>query len=490
MKPLGTITMYYPFLDIGIRGILDSIMEDSDTYRDFALSLGDRVCADDVPVHLAYLAAVHAWQLAELDTMQRILTKYNEHCIIRPWTLHQRLPDETGDRHIQVREFIEDAIASKPEDWILAQLHQASEGFLGPMTEFNELINDAGELLASRPELECFKPGFHNLNCWIHAMEGDTRKAVSEIQVGLEIARRYDDRHRILKLLTDLANLTKNIDARSALAHLEDANILCTELDSRYDKCVILNEMGLVSTILGEYDLARTCYLDSIRMKESEGPLGYFATLNLSHAYLNLGDGLGALAWAETAMELAEPGSIIWSHLTMARSLIALKSFEEAAHHLDIAKFMALKSGYESVLGQYYHVLGCYEKATGDLETAIQTLEQSLDIYERQNILLYVVYCLLALTEAELMITKTGNGLLDADSSGPWMSKLRKLAEDHDLPGIMMCHGLLKSEFQLIQGRMDSAVETLENALTLSDSPGVRTLRERISARISEIDLA
>jgi tetratricopeptide (TPR) repeat protein len=350
------------------------------------------------------------------------------------------------------------------------------------------LIEDAGNLLEKRPELECFKSGFHNLNCWIHAMEGDTTKAVSEIELGLEIAERYDDRLRKMKLLTDLANLTKNSDVRSALVLLEDAYLLCTELDSRYDKSVILNEMGLVSTILGEYDLALKCHLDSVRMEESEGSLGFFGTLNLSHAYLNLGDGLAALAWAESAMKQVEPDGTIWSHLTMARALVALESLEDAAHHLDNAKFMALKSGYESVLGQYYYVQGLYEIAMGDSETAIQTLEQALDIYERHNILLYVVYSLLALGEAELAIVKGTHADLDADTSGPWMTRLGRLAKEKDLPGIMMLHSLLKADLQFMQNRSSAARETLENALDCSYSPGVRTLRERIFEQLEVID--
>ncbi len=487
MKPLGTITMYYPFLDSETRKILDSIMEDSQTYRDFALTLGKRVCENEAALRLAYLAAVHVWQLAELDMMDQIRAKYGDSAIVRPWTLHQRMPDNTGDRHVQVHEAIEDAIRTNPEDWILVQLPQASEGFLGPMTGFPKLIEDAGNLLEERPEFECFKSGFHNLNCWIHAMEGDISKAASEIGLGLEIARRYDDRHREMKLLTDLANLMKNTDVRSALVLLEDAYLLCTELDSRYDKSVILNEMGLVSTILGEYDLALKCHLDSVRMEESEGSLGFFGTLNLAHAYLNLRDGLGALGWAESAMKHVEPDGTIWSHLTMARCLIALESLEDAAHHLDNAKFIALKSGYESVLGQYYYVQGLYEKAMGDAETAIQTLEQALDIYERHKILLYEVYCLLALSEAELDIVKTTHADLDADTSGPWMTRLEKLAKDKDLPGILTLHALLRSELQMMQDRKSAAIETLEAALDLCETPGVRTLREWITVRIDEI---
>jgi tetratricopeptide (TPR) repeat protein len=488
MKPLGTITMYYPFLDSETRSVIETISNSSQSYREFVLGLAERACDHDVNFHFAYMAARHAWQLSDVDVMERIAAKHRENAIIRPWTFHQRMRDSSAGLIIQIREAVEDAIAAKPEDWILAQLPHVSEGFLALMTELTEVIEDIGNQMARKPELECFKSGFHNLNCWLHVMDDNLKQAISEIEQGLEVARKFDDRYRIMRLLIDRANLTKNSDVPAALAHLEDSHALCTELDTRYDESVILNEMGLVSTILGEYDLALECHLNSVRLEEREGRSGYFAALNLSHAYRNLNDYLGALAWAESAMQAADPGDTIWSHLAMARSLSDMGSLEKAAHHLDIAKSMSLRSGHEAVLGQYYYVLGFYEMATGDPKTAIQTLEEALDIYERQNILLYVVYCLLALAKAELAIVRDGDSNIDADSSGSWMSRLWKVASDYDLPGIMMCHNVMKSEFQLLQGRANSARNSLENALAISDSPGLKTLRRKILSTIQMLE--
>jgi len=47
---------------------------------------------------------------------------------------------------------------------------------------------------------------------------------------------------------------------------------------------------------------------------------------------------------------------------------------------------------------------------------------------------------------------------------------------------------LLRSEAFKIQGQLQDARETLQKALTLSDSPGVKTLRKRITIQIQEID--
>jgi len=488
MKSLGTITMYYPFIDPEIRSVIESIMDDSQTYREFTLKLGERVCSKEVPVHLAYLAAVHSWQMAELVMIQQIAANYHQYAIIRPWTNHQRIMEESGTMLTQIRESIEDTINSKPEDWILAQLPQIGEGLLGFATEFTGFIEDVGKLLDNQPDLECFKSGFHNLRCWIHTTDDDTKMAISEIELGLEIARKYDDRYRVMKLLIDFANLIKNSDVRSALNYLEKAHVICKELDARSEESVILNEMGLVSTILGEYDLAIRCHLDSVHSEKREGGTGYYAALNLSHAYRNLDDHVEALAWAESAMESADPSSTIWSHLTIARSLIGLGALEKAAHHLDVSKIMSLKSGQESVLGQYYYVLGLYELRAGDPKTAIQTLQQSLDIYQRLNILLYVIYCLLALTEAELTIVKSSDSVMSVFSSDSWMSKLWKLAVDYDLPGIMIRHELMRSELLLKQDQTNSAREILENALSISNSPGVRTLREKILIKIQMLE--
>jgi hypothetical protein len=59
--------------------------------------------------------------------------------------------------------------------------------------------------------------------------------------------------------------------------------------------------------------------------------------------------------------------------------------------------------------------------------------------------------------------------------------------QTYDLPGIAMQAAMIKSEMFQSQGQLMDAHETLQQALKISDSPGVNTLRKRISAQISEI---
>jgi len=53
MKPLGTITKYYPFIDEDLKAILNSLMDVSRSYYDLVQRLCTFVLASDVPDELA-----------------------------------------------------------------------------------------------------------------------------------------------------------------------------------------------------------------------------------------------------------------------------------------------------------------------------------------------------------------------------------------------------------------------------------------------------
>jgi len=61
MKPMGTITKYYPFIDEETKDILDALMDESSSYYDFVQRLCEFTLNNEVPVNLAYLATVQAW---------------------------------------------------------------------------------------------------------------------------------------------------------------------------------------------------------------------------------------------------------------------------------------------------------------------------------------------------------------------------------------------------------------------------------------------
>ncbi len=100
----------------------------------------------------------------------------------------------------------------------------------------------------------------------------------------------------------------------------------------------------------------------------------------------------------------------------------------------------------------------------------------------------YVNSALIALAKAEILMTKKSKGQGDLESSGPWMTRLGIHSREKDYPGIKMQHALLKAEYQTQIGETESALMTLRDALTFTDSPGVKTLRARILQRLDELE--
>jgi len=71
---------------------------------------------------------------------------------------------------------------------------------------------------------------------------------------------------------------------------------------------------------------------------------------------------------------------------------------------------------------------------------------------------------------------------------GKWLSKLETHAMEHDLSGIRMYAALLKSEFYLNRGQLKDAHAILVDALNITDSLGVKTLKKKINGKIRELN--
>ena len=67
MEPLGTITVYFEFIDEDTRKILESIMTETDNYFDFVNMLTQRVLNTDSSDLVVYFAIHHAAQLLDYN---------------------------------------------------------------------------------------------------------------------------------------------------------------------------------------------------------------------------------------------------------------------------------------------------------------------------------------------------------------------------------------------------------------------------------------
>ncbi len=470
--------MYYPFLDREIVEILDSIMSEAQDYHDFVSRLCKKVCTEDVPDILPYLAAVHASNLGSSRIKEELIFKHGDSDIVKAW-----VTDDITERNSA----IEKALSSDLGSWIAIELHYLHASGLDYVDHPSPLpnIDEAKKLLEIDEKLRCFEPRILTIQGTINRIEGDIEAALLSFEDGLKIATKFDDRVRVTDLLSRIGNLKKDVNPKESWDIHDKAHRSAISIGYTYGVGRALLEMGKASYIRGEYDLAISSLLKSEDLFSStllkEDPS---VATQLARVYCALGKGKEALTWVNTAFDRTKSG-VYWNHLKKAHSLVLLGKTREALTQLDLGKNAAMKEGREWDFAKYYYVNGIYEIAVGNALNGIMSLEQSIEIIDRLNLAVIKGPCLIALTRAEMSVHSASG---DSDISGPWMSRLEDYAREKDLPGILMEHALLKAEFQKRQNRVEAARKTLIEALEIYDSPSVETLRNRIWERLEELE--
>jgi len=489
MKPMGTITKYYPFIDEETKTILDSLMEDSSSYYNFVQRLCETVLENEVPVYLAYLAAVHAWWTRKSDSIELIQERFNDVPIIRPWKFTPDITDiDQAKYHDAIVDSIERAMETPLDDWILTELHLLHAYFhypyLGDIPSLLEPLDKAKLLIEDNHLLNCFESLICTLEGWAKGVEGYVDESFDVLQRGEHLAEAHDDSlYKYLNLINQEA-IYLYMNMKEALALCEDLFALAQDLDVPYFIAEVLNDSAVTFESAGEYDLAISSHLE-VRKIVGESD---FTSQMLSRIYATLGDGQRAFEEINPYI-IGNTASIIpmW-YLRRARALALLNRPEEAECDLETIHPQIMKSGSDMFLGVYYHASGVIEMAKGDFLAALDFLERSWEISAGVPRVLTQNSILLDLARVELELAR---GLADTTKTivpGRWLSKLEKHASERDLPGVRMQTALLKSEFYQNHGQLKDALGTLRNALKITDSPGVNTIRRIIKERINELD--
>ncbi|MHA1951162.1 MAG: tetratricopeptide repeat protein [Candidatus Thorarchaeota archaeon] len=493
MKPLGTITMYLKFINSDDKAIMEVIATESENYREFVSRLADYVYTKDVSSEIAHTAILHAWELRETGIIQNIASKYGESSIVKPWTYPLRTKSDRLSSSHHIRDAIELAMHDNPPDWIRMNLLLLRSYTLIHTSQGSVALDAAKALLESSTDFSCFRPYFHHIECrLIYEQEGNLSEAISICKKGLELATEDDNLYQAIWLNRWLGMFTMNTDRELAFQHLEEAYRLAKNLGTPFHTAAVLTEMGWISDIRGEYDLAFAFYDEARTLATSMDEISDRHALVLSNASNNLNDAQQALDWAKWALDWhLKNGSEgdTWIHTAMAWALTLLGRLEEASEHLDISIELAFRSGQEREIAVFYLVSGIYENSSGDPASAIETLKGALEICERTETQQYTNRTLLALVSAEIELFKQEGGDDTSDSSGQWMTYLEDTARSKNLPGILIQHAILKADFQVAQGRTDEARATLVNALDIYNSPGVRTLQKAALEKIRLIDM-
>jgi tetratricopeptide (TPR) repeat protein len=489
MKPMGTITKYYPFIDAESKSILSSLMEDSSSFYDFVQRLCKAVLENEAPENLAYIAAVQAWWVRSVNSMKLIQEKYGDVPCIRPWGfVHRTAESDQIKSHDAVVESIDRAIESSLEGWMETELHLLHAFFHYPyyrdIPNLLEPVEKAEKLIATNPLLNCYEPLLDVFKGHIAAREGNAREALLVYERGRELAEKYDDTLYKYMNLCRSANILKSIDIQRSLALFEEIYVLVQDMDVPFLTAEILIDYALVLETMGEYDLAIASHLDSIQV----GGLVDVTCLNMSRVYSTLGDGQEALSWVDRAFDCTATPEFQTLYLRKAWALVLLKKLKEAEQNLDTAYPYVMKLGSDMWLSEYYWTLGILEIARGDYLAALDVLEKALNIAQQHPRGITQNIVLLHLAQAEFAIEKASRTDAMNFIPGMWFNRLEEYAREKNLQGIRMQAELLKAEFYRNYGQLRDAYETLQQALVISDSPGVKTLRMRIKAKMREID--
>ena len=488
MEPLGTITKYYPFVDEETKSALDSLMEESSSYYDFVQRLSEKVLKDVVPVNTSYLAAVHVWWCRLLEKQNLIQEKYKDVPCIRPWAYgHNSIERDQIRFHDVVVKSVENAIDTSVEDWMETELHLLHTLYhwpLGEIVSLLEPVEKAKKLIDTNPLLNCFTPLVLAFEAIVRYREGCSEEALEFSQRGRELAEEFDDSLFWYMNVLEQATILRHNRVQESIALFEELYDVAQDLDVPYFLGEVLNDSALVFETAGEYDIAISSHHEKMIAYGMEDIPDVFPT----RIYATLGDGQRALSAINRYFEYAEPVVTPLFHLWRAWALALVDRLDEAEQTLNFVYPQVMKSGDERLLGNYYHFLGVVELRRGNYLDALDIIEKALDIANRISAGSNQNRALLDLARAEMLLSSQSRDETKAVAPGKWLCKLETYAEELELPGIRMQAGLLKSEFYEMHGQLKDAQAVLRDALDITDSPGVTTLRNRITVRIQEIE--
>lgn len=495
MEPIGTITRYYPFLDNETVDVLKAIVDDALNYRDFVKQLIQTSKDYGTNSQMFLIAVIQANTISggyDDEIWDSIRPRCSETVVTKPWNYWSN-PEIRGEQH--EREFedvLQNSLSSAAEDWIRFHLFLVGIWRSPFWATINKLMDEARSFLDDKPELMCFAPRLYFIEGFIARREGNSKAASEATDKMLSIAKEHGDNLSAVEALQIRAEILMNTEPYQSLKLLDECYDLFQELGDITSMGFVNSSRSLVHATLGEYDLALDFAFKDLEVTEkalrSTGPKAAEAAISASALYCDLDMPEQALEWIQWVDSgKMSPTRYRYFMLNKARALILLGQLEEGGKQLEDAHKEVLLVGYDPDISMYNHVLGIYELAKGDTEAAITNLAQALVEFKRLNLQISINRCLIALAKAEMQSPQESvASLLSASDS--WLSQLEKHAREKDYLGIKMQHALLKAEYQAIIQENEAAILTLKDALTYSNSPGVKALRQRINDRLEELE--
>ncbi|MHA2067456.1 MAG: hypothetical protein ACXABY_24075 [Candidatus Thorarchaeota archaeon] len=489
MKPLGTITMYFPFVDEETREVLESTMNEAYNYAAFADALCEKVMSSETSEVLVYLATKHAFNLDEFGLVLHMSERYSHLQLPRVYFLVVKEYLGRAEKS-EVIAAANSVLETSPEDWIALDMHHniwrssytAFSFTAESLVVQEDTLRGMDFLLEQNAALDCLASQV----LWDYGYVCQTRDrnmeaAIDYYQRAFEKGLHHDEQVMMANAIIQIALTVMMFDTGRALDAVQRASEIWKHLGAA--NIGYFHGMGLVYATRGEFSAAIEHSLESIRLSEGKGiDLKGTMVVNSLVTYLNMiGKGEDALEWVKICLDHKNPGFQAWAHIRMAWSLINIGRLDEATEWLQKGHQLVLKHGAEMPLLDTYLVTGLLERAHGEIEHAMASFEQAFGHAERINRQSRKNPCLLYLTQSELDLFKVDDENRDADISGPWMARLDEEVREKDIPGIRGLALLLKAELRFKQGRLEEADELMTEVRRLGEQSSMSFLKDKVT---------
>ncbi len=468
MKTLGTICMYFPFMDSKTKSIIARIMKGAVNYGDFVRTLNNEVCEADAPDLAIFLAVHHAANLFDFDGLDRIANKYGHLLLIRPnlfiGSAFQGKIDDLQKAIASVNEFLE----LDSEEWLLVEMNLIkleAEVLDYPRNVYDDASSDyIQEHLRNNPDLDMYRSRFLDTLAFKSKREGDMKNAFSLYEQAIESAKMHDDQNRLANLYRSKSFILQTSNMNESHELLRKS---CSMLEEMGDKVGLTNSLfhlGKTEAIRGNYDAAIMHNLEISNIRAPTGMSCGAISLTLSTLYNLVGNSEAGLEWGRMAEAEYRASHKPRAILNQAWSLANLGNMSEAKDLIEQIQPSVFKSGLESQLAALYLVNGIMSLHECSFSDAAVDFEQALNIYEQKGALMSMNICLYFLAKNEV------NATLDSsegrDSIGPWLELCEERGRKEDMPGLLGQALLLKSRLYTLFGNQvdfDKCIEELQS---------------------------
>ncbi len=479
MKPIGTITQYFSFIDEQTKTVLENVMREATDYCDFVEKLDNMVINNDSPVMVVYFAIHFSMIGHNYKLIDKIREKYGHHLILGPNLFYSSVYQGTYRDAEKVHELADAVLKLQPEDWLALEMNLIK--FEIDMRNYPEtmyptsLMNNIQELIASNPDFGFYEIVLCDYLAIRAQVDGDVNERIRSLERGIQIADKYDDQLRKANFLTLLGSIKMNFDRTESRKALEEAyQIVDSSLGIPSYFANILYYLSLLDSIKGEFDNAIEGCLEAVTIRERVGlEIGNAASF-LSIFYNAIGEPESGLEWGQMAEDQfrGRPYLINYAIMSQVWSLILLKRLIEAQALIDSVRESIVKSGNEDHIAWLHFVTGIMEVEQGDFPLALSSIEEGIKIFEQKGtwLLLELIF-LHQLAKVEILSSSTD------EIVSPSLAVLEERAINEDLPGFLGLALLLKADVALLSNNDELLREIIPQLQLLSEKKGLEYLK-------------